>query len=313
MALDALLAEMLAVADRADIEEPKVLADLREGRSPIHLGSARSWFAVWDAVQGLLRDFSMHMTLPAVRLYRDPSFPRDAVPQMIAGFLVPNARFLAQFGFPELIRWAEAMAGADPSDPDLDAALATYSRYANRLNAWVFHYFRWDAGDHWEFTPPPPQQAETQAHSPAPVEIAPAAPLIRIAFPGLNLSVRAWLAEAANPEIVADLRAALPFRVFIDHASVAGESMFAWTPLCSTSPVRVAERVCDAPPGRIRFSQNTGQKFTIQYGETHETILVAALGAVFPEDMDTLREIGAKVRHATTVTKELVWMEVSQI
>ncbi|EPX85222.1 hypothetical protein [Salipiger mucosus] len=308
------LAEMRAAADLADVQEPPVLADLRQGRSPIALGSARSWFAVWDAVQGQLRDFSMHMILPAVRLYRDDSFPRTAVPRMIGGFILPNARFLAQFGFPELTRWAEAMAAADPRDPDLDAALATYGRYANRLNAWVFHHFPWDMADDWDFTPPPPAAPHAEApQAPATrAGIAPTDTRITIAFPDLGLSVEAWLADTANPALVAEFRAALPFRVFIDHASVAGESMFAWSPLYSTTPPDVAERVCDAPPGRLRFSQNTGQKFTIQYGETHETIEVAVLGAVQDADLGTLREIGAQVRHATTVTKDLVWMEVSE-
>ena len=308
MTLAAVLKDIAAAVEDVDRTEPTPLADLRRGRAgAIHFGSARSWFAVWDSVQGLLRDFSMHMVLPAVRLYRDPAFPRAAVPRMIGGFILPNARFLSQFGFPELQRWAETMAAADPADADLDACLAAYGRYANRLHSWIFHYFPWDVADHWPFEAPT-AQPRAAAVKPAP-RVGPTGDIIRIVFPGLGLSVRAWLSDA-NPELVAEVKAAMPFTTFIDHASVAGESMFAWAPLLSTAPTPVTERVCDAPPGRIRFSQNTGQKFTIQYGETHETIRVAVLGAVVDDDLPILREIGARVRHATTVTKDLVWMTV---
>lgn len=309
--LGPILQEMLAVAAEADRTEPLVLAELRRGRNAVTITSARAWFAVWDTVHGQLRDFAMHMVLPAIRLLRDPAFPREAVPGMIGGFLLPNARFLRQFGFPELPRWAEAMAAADPADPDLDAALATYGRYANRLNAWVFHYFPWDLADHWDFSATEPAAAAAPAPAKPTAAIEPTDDRITISFPDLGLSVRAWLATNANPELVADVKRALPFTTFIDHASIAGESMFSWSPLLTTAPIRVTERISEAPPGRIRFSQNTGQKFTIQYGTIHETIDVAVLGAVLPDDLPTLNEIGARVRHATTVTKDLVWMTVA--
>lgn len=306
------VAEIGSYLEAADRAEPAVLADLRKGHSPIQFGSVAQWFATWDSVQGILRDFSMHMLLPAVRLLRDPAYPRGAIAATVSAFVVPNARFLAQFGFPELVRWAEAIAAGDPADPDFDAALAGLARYANRLHAWSFHYFPWEIAERAGFRlPQQPERAEVgHAGASRSAPVTPTGDHIRISFPGLGKSVRAWVASNANPELVADVKAALPFTAFIDHASVAGESMFAWAPLVSTAPLRVTERVCDAPPGRIRFSQNTGQKFTIQYGQTHETIHVAVLGSVVEADLDTLREIGAAVRHATTVTKDLVWMTV---
>ena len=308
-----IVAEIRSFLEAADREEPGVLADLRNGHSPIRFSSVAQWFATWDSVQGILRDFSMHMALPAVRLLRDPDFPREAIAPTVSAFVAPNARFLSQFGFPEIIRWAEAIAASDPADPDFDTALAGLARYANRLHSWSFHYFPWEIAERAGFKLPQ-QRAEESSHAVTAVsrsaKVIPTGDFIRIGFPDLGKSVRAWLASDANPELVADVKDALPFTTFIDHASVAGESMFAWAPMVSTAPLRMTERVCDAPRGRIRFSQNTGQKFTIQYGETHETIHVAVLGSVVDEDVETLREIGAAVRHATTVTKDLVWMTV---
>ena len=300
------LNEMLATVAAADRTEPPVLAALRRGRSPIRFDSTRTWFATWDAVQGLLRDFAMHMVLPAVRLHRNPEFPREAVPATIAGFLLPNARFLAQFGFPELPRWAEALAAADPGDPNLDAALSAYGRYVNRLNAWAFHHFPWD-------------RPEVTVAEAAPVkgppeieaDLAPTEDLIRITFPDLGVSVRAWLAVDGNPELVADVRAALPFTTFLDHASTAGDEMVAWVPLFSTALPRLTERLCDAPAGRLGFSQSAGQQFAIQYGRSVDLFEVAVLGGVLAGDLATLREVGAKVRHATMVTKDLIWMTVA--
>jgi hypothetical protein len=316
MTLSPLLSEIRALLAEADRAEPQLLSDLRQGRPGVlHYGSARAWFAVWDSLHGGLRDFSMHMMLSAIRLNRDPDFPRAAVPKAIATFLMPPARFLAQYGLPELPRWIEALGAADAADPEFDACLVALGRYANRLNSWIFHYFPWDVADHWQFTPPghtaaPPPVQEGAADATGPAAVAPTEDLVTISFPTLGLSVRAWLSDA-NPALLADVKAAMPFTSFIDHASMAGDSMFSWTPILSTAATPVTERVCDAPVGRLRFSQNTGQKLTIQYGPIHESIRVAVLGAVLDADLPVLREVGARVRHATQVSKDVVWMTVA--
>ncbi len=314
MTLRPLLADILAQVEAADRAEPVVLADLRAGRPGVlHFGSARAWFAVWDSLHGGLRDFSMHMMLAAVRLNRNAAFPKSAVPLAVGTFLMPAARFLAQYGFPEFPRWIETLTEAPADDPDFDACLAGMARYANRLNSWIFHYFPWDVADGWNFAPAernaPPPVLKGPAETAGPVNVAPTNDLIRISFAGPDLSVRAWLSDC-NPDLVADVRAAMPFTSFIDHASMAGQSMFSWTPVFSTAPTPVTERVCDAPVGRLRFSQNTGQKLTLQYGPVHESIRVAVLGAVLEEDLPVLKRVGETVRRATQETKDIVWMTV---
>ena len=96
-----------------------------------------------------------------------------------------------------------------------------------------------------------------------------------------------------------------------DHAVVTGESIYAWTPLISTAPIRVREAICDAPKGRIRFSQSTGQKFIVQYGPTTEDLAQPVLGEVVPEHADRLDEIGPQGLGEHLRDQKLIWLYVA--
>ncbi|MEK9724092.1 MAG: hypothetical protein VW405_11515 [Rhodospirillaceae bacterium] len=126
------------------------------------------------------------------------------------------------------------------------------------------------------------------------------------------MSVRAWLAVDGNPELCDDLLAALPFRVLQDHPMVTGESIFAWTPLVSTAPIRLREEIRFAPLGRLRFSQRTGQKLIVQYGETKETIMAPVLGSVVEADVGALPALGRAVWASTYETKAPIWLTVER-
>ncbi|MED6125541.1 hypothetical protein PIB30_069453, partial [Stylosanthes scabra] len=102
----------------------------------------------------------------------------------------------------------------------------------------------------------------------------------------------------------------LPFTVLQDHAVVSGESMYAWAPVISTAPVHVKERQCDAPVGRIRYSQATGNKIIVQYGEVSEDIGTPVLGEIMAEYQDKLREVGREVRKSTFQTKEIILLTI---
>ena len=87
--------------------------------------------------------------------------------------------------------------------------------------------------------------------------------------------------------------------------------MYAWTPLVSTAAIRVRERICDAPVGRLRFSQSTGQKLIVQYGPTTEDLAQPVLGEIAGADADKLPEVGRRVWSSTYETKELIWLTVT--
>ncbi|MCZ7483886.1 hypothetical protein O8C22_24785, partial [Agrobacterium rhizogenes] len=95
-----------------------------------------------------------------------------------------------------------------------------------------------------------------------------------------------------------------------DHAVVSGESMYAWAPVVSTAKVNVKERQCDAPVGRIRYSQGTGNKVIVQYGEVTEDIATPVLGEILPEYADDIYKVGRAVLEATFLTKELFFLKM---
>ncbi len=135
--------------------------------------------------------------------------------------------------------------------------------------------------------------------------------LIDIAWPGLGISVVAELADELNPELCEDFWRCLPFTVLQDHPIVSGETVFAWAPLVSTAPIRHRERIDEAPAGRIRFSQATGNKFSIQYGKGLETLAQPVLGRVLPDYLRVLPRVGKVVWESTFWNKELIWVQVN--
>ena len=91
---------------------------------------------------------------------------------------------------------------------------------------------------------------------------------------------------------------------------VSGASTYAWTPLVTTASAPVKERQCDAPTGRLRFSQATGMKFVMQYGIVTEDIETPVLGEVLPEYHDVLRDVGNALWDSTYHTKEEIKVRI---
>jgi hypothetical protein len=135
--------------------------------------------------------------------------------------------------------------------------------------------------------------------------------LINIAWPSLDIKVVAELADEANPELCEEFWRALPFKVMQAHPVVSGESMYAWTPLVSTAPVHLKERIIDCPIGRLRFSQSTGNKLSVQYGQGLEPLYQPVLGQVLPEYLHLLPKAGKAVWESIFWTKEEIFLEVS--
>jgi len=134
--------------------------------------------------------------------------------------------------------------------------------------------------------------------------------LIDIAWPAVDVQVTAKLADDMNPELCDDFWAATPFRVLQSHPVVSGESVYAWAPLVSTAPVRRVMKISDCPVGSMRYSQATGNKFSVQYGRGLETTSQPVLGAVLPEFAHRLPTVGRAAWENTFWTKEFLWVEV---
>lgn len=134
--------------------------------------------------------------------------------------------------------------------------------------------------------------------------------LIDIAWPDLDVTVVAELADESNPEMCEEFWQHLPFRVLQAHPVVSGESLYCWTPIVSTAPVRHRERIIDCPIGRLRYSQSTGNKMSVQYGQGLEPLAQPVLGQVREADCHLLPGVGKAIWENVFWRKAEMFVEV---
>ncbi|MFD3514990.1 hypothetical protein [Streptomyces sp. NPDC058657] len=291
-------------------EEPSEIRKMRTGTLPDLPGSYDQYFTAWDFSNSVVRDYSMNL-YQLVKLAADESVPVENVLTVWRTLDPIYSSFLGYNGFPKLAEYAEKIGQPVEDRRALLDRLSTFTEYVNRLTAWSHHYFPWHVGEHYRYDTD--DVAKRPEYRPAPVDTEDD-PLLRVpvklTWQPLGVEVRAEIACDLNEELCADFLKSLPFTVLQDHAVVSGESMYAWAPLVSLAPTPVRERICDAPIGRLRFSQATGNKLVVQYGPTSETLSNAVLGKVIESHTDRLPEVGKAVWESTFRTKELIWLTV---
>lgn len=135
--------------------------------------------------------------------------------------------------------------------------------------------------------------------------------LIDIKWPELDIAIVAELADEQNPELCEEFWRDLPFKVMQAHPVVSGESLYAWTPTISTAPVHATIKLNDCEPGDLRYSQKTGNKFSINYGKSTETLAQPFLGRVLPEYRHLLPTVGKAIWNNVFFAKEKIYVEVS--
>lgn len=291
--------------------EPAEIHAFRTGTLDNKAGSYGQYFGTWDIAAGMMRDYSMYTYYPLVQIIENPAISLENFKFVLDSFDHPYSNYLRYSGFPEMGHLAFALRDWLPKAESRDEAVAavrSFCAYTNKLAAWSFHYFPWGLGKQFTYENPE-EPAPSIADISRRVHIRDGRK-IRLTWQPLGISVDAYLAVNENPELCEDVIRALPFTIVQDHAVVTGESMYAWTPLISTAPIHVRERICDAPKGRLRFSQSTGQKFIVQYGPTTEDLAQPVLGEIVPEHADRLDAVGKAVWASTFETKELIWLTV---
>lgn len=132
-------------------------------------------------------------------------------------------------------------------------------------------------------------------------------------WPDLGISAKATLADDKNPELCDDVWNALPIHSIMNNAVITDGSMYCWVPLLSFAPIHVKERIDKAPIGRLRYSQNTGNKVIVQYAECNEDILGAVLGQVDEEDIETIKIVGKEAVEAIFMTKKELHIRISKL
>lgn len=118
---------------------------------------------------------------------------------------------------------------------------------------------------------------------------------ITITWPELDIGVTASLAEEANPDLCEEFCQSLPFGIVQSHPVVSGSSVTMWLPYFSKASIATRESIVDAPTGRIRLSQATGSKLSIQYGPGLEPARQAVLGLIDDEHLGVLPRVGREV------------------
>lgn len=302
--------ELRELITRYVSEEPSEIQMMRTGTLPDLPGSYDQYFTAWDFANSVVRDYSMNL-YQLVRMAADESLPVGNVLTVFRTLDPIYSTFLGYNGFPKLAEYAEKVGEPVEDRRELVDRLSTFTEYANRLTAWSHHYFPWHVGEHYRYAPS--DVTTRPEYRPSPIDTVDD-PLrripIKITWEPLGVEVVAELAYDLNEQLCVDFVKTLPFTVLQDHAVVSGESMYAWVPLVSVAPTPVRERICDAPIGRLRFSQATGNKLIVQYGPTSETLSSPVLGRVADDHVDRLPEVGRAVWESTFRTKEHIWVTV---
>lgn len=108
-------------------------------------------------------------------------------------------------------------------------------------------------------------------------------------MPRYDFAVRAhWLER--NARLADVIRAALPARCVLSHVVVSGQTCGAVTRIRYDGPGVMVPRVF----GSVFFYQPS-QKINLCYGEITESATVNQFAQVIPEDLDKLRDLGARV------------------
>ncbi|MFH9294460.1 hypothetical protein [Streptomyces sp. NPDC017520] len=293
-------------------EEPPEIQEIRTGTLPELPGSYGQYFTAWDFSNSIVRDYSMNL-YQLTRMATDESLSVDNVLTVFRTLDPIYSTFLGYNGFPTLAKYADQVGQPTGSRGELVDRLATFTEYANRLTAWSHHYFPWNLGEHYRYPTNGAGAPPERTPAPLTVEEDPLQRIpIRLTWQPLGVEVDAELYCDFNQQLCMEVLKALPFTVLQDHAVVSGESMYAWAPLVSVAPTPVRERICDAPVGRLRFSQATGNKVIVQYGPTSETLSSPVLGKVIDSHTDRLAEVGKAVWDSTFSSKELTWLTVER-
>lgn len=290
--------------------EPEGFRALRSGALAHRPGVGDTYFGALDIAHGMLRDLAMYVAYPGLLMHRDLGDAK--VTATFAQRMLPTlGNYLGFSGFEELkaltAELVPALKAADVAEQD--ALLVAYVAYLNALYAWAYFTFPWAVGDAMRY-PPKPAAAALPDY---PDTLVPTDCLLRLRWEPLGIEVRAFLATDKNPELCADLLAALPFKALQTHPMAAGESLMAWAPMVTTAPTPFKEEISRAPIGRLRYNAATGQKFIVQYGRTSEDIMAPVIGSVLAEDRHLLPALGAAVWRAQYETKEPIWLHIARL
>jgi hypothetical protein len=308
-------------------EKPQEVAAIYSGGLENQAGTNGQYYTTFDFANGMMRDGSMYTWKNFVILAENTDFSLKQLRTIIDVFDQPYSNYLRYSGFPKLGEFAVALRFHLKNEKDRKKfveALRIFCAYFNQLSAWMFHSYPWHLSEQFKYE----NVAERAAVAPdlsRRVHIQDGRKITltwTVDSPDGkdNLGqVDAYLAVKENPDLCQDFIDSLTskggsFTSLYDSAVVSGQSTYAWCPTISTAAVNVKERQCDAPIGRIRYSQGTGDKMIIQYGAVTEDIETPVLGEIPPPHHKILKMVGETAllnTFAPLAEKKEIWITVA--
>ena len=113
-------------------------------------------------------------------------------------------------------------------------------------------------------------------------------------FPDFNAKMLIAL-EEENKELCDEVWNALPFSAVQEHGMVSGDLIYCWVPIVSLAKTRKSYLHTESPIGCVSYSQRTGNKSLIKYGECSEDLSAPVLGQIAEKDLEKLAFISREV------------------
>ncbi len=117
---------------------------------------------------------------------------------------------------------------------------------------------------------------------------------MRMEFPDFGAEMIIELDER-NKALCDEVWNELPFTCIQEHGMVSGYMIYCWTPVLSTAEIRHKLRHTESPVGVVNYSQGTGNKIIVKYGECNEDLYAPVLGQVQEQYLPELARIGREI------------------
>lgn len=119
--------------------------------------------------------------------------------------------------------------------------------------------------------------------------------VVKMTWPELGVSMPIQLEDEKNKELCDEFWGNLPLVLVQEHGTVTGKIIYGWVNMLSFAPVKFAQKHSESPVGRVSYSQGTGNKIIIKYGECSEDCFAPCLGYIAPEYHKDLAAVGKKI------------------
>lgn len=95
-----------------------------------------------------------------------------------------------------------------------------------------------------------------------------------------------------NEELCNEVWDKLPFTCVQEHGMVSGFMIYCWVPMISLANINEKFLHTESPIGTVNYSQGTGNKIIVKYGECNEDLGAPLLGFVEDKFLNDLEKIG---------------------